>query len=687
MKKSADLVLDYSKMCKVIIIFMIFATSTLDATIPIGVNMDGLVDWSGSLPYVDLVRQSRPWGPPLTPWDSNATFDPVTGWPTSDFGMCLVSEAYDIGGRYLLTAKGNADVKMTIRFEGHIENKTYNSSTNTLSAIVFILQNTSDMGISFTNTSGPGLQDISLLQIGYNASGKQDITKLILAHLSRFSIIRFMDWTDTNANHDVNWNDTTSLSWPLYRTPHHNPWDTIPVIVNQLNTTTDIWINIPFNATDDYILNVAHLMFKQLKPTSNIYVEFSNEVWNTGFQQGKDNIRMANDSVYNHDDPLNLNYDNCSNPYYWAFRRTAYQIKRISDLFKTVFGEGNVGLWKRVRPILAGQAVNIIVLMNGLDYLNAVHGPPSSFIHGIAVAPYFGLGEYQRWSNLTTDMVLDGLNSSIQEFLPENGWARRAPLGVHATYAAWYGLTVYGYEGGPDLIAGCASCSLDAKKNATRDHRITNLCVTYLNGWYGFGFQTLNWFSGGARKIHGNVPYNLLEDMRQEILVDTTHMFNSTSAVAQLPRPSPKLKAIDEVRGRTSIQLNFGIPIPSYNFNATNFMRHNDPYPDPDLRNLTSNSTFYYPLKIVESPIQINVTVYVAGNSSTLELSLNNEQFTQVQTPLTGNTTIFQPTPTVQFDIKQSIVPSIVTFRLRNIQSGYSIRSFDVVVAKRTGSN
>ena len=174
--------------------------------------------------------------------------------------------------------------------------------------------------------------------------------------------------------------------------------------------------------------------------------------------------------------------------------------------------------------------------------------------------------------------------------------------------------------------------------------------------------------------------------MRQETLIDTTHMFNSTSVVAQLPRPPPKLKAIDEVR-QSSIQFNFGIPVPSYNVNATNFMHHNNPYPDPDLRNINANATFYYPLKIVESPIRINVTVYVADNSSILEASLNNEQFTQVQTPATGNTTVFHPTPSIHFDIKQSSVPSLVTLRLRNIQNGYSIEKFDVALAKRTTSN
>ncbi len=72
---------------------------------------------------------------------------------------------------------------------------------------------------------------------------------------------------------------------------------------------------------------------------------------------------------------------------------------------------------------------------------------------------------------------------------------------------------------------------------------------------------------------------------------------------------------------------------------------------------------------------------------SILEAAINNEQFIQVETPSTGNTTVFQPAPTIQFDIKQTIVPSIVTLRLRNIQNGYSILKFDVVPStKRTTS-
>jgi hypothetical protein len=211
---------------------------------------------------------------------------------------------------------------------------------------------------------------------------------------------------------------------------------------------------------------------------------------------------------------------------------------------------------------------------------------------------------------------------------------------------------------------------------------MTDICVTYLNAWYRYGFQPLNWFVAGAGEIGRYGSWQLLEDMRQEILIDTTTMFNSTSPVAKLPRPSPKLKAIDQVR-QNSIEMNFGIPVPSSNVNATNFAEHREPYPDPYLRYLGPNATFYYPLQIHQSPIRINVTVYVGGNSGILEGAINNEQFIQVQTPKTANLTTFQAAPIMQFNISQTIVPSIVTLRLKNIQSGYvySIRSFDVVLS------
>jgi hypothetical protein len=663
-----------------IIISLLISILNVHTLVSIGANLGALRDWDRTLPYVNLIKQSRKWGSVSTPWDGNATFDPITGWPTNDFGVVLSTGAIDMGGTYFLYAKGNADITFVGGTYGYISNKTYNTSTNILTALVNVQDGSTGIILTFQNTTGPGLQDITLLQPTYNLTSMLNLTNLILTHLSRFSIIRFMTWTDTNNNFEVNWNDTTPLNYPQYTPPKRNPWETIPYIANQINKAIDIWINLPHNSSDDYILNVARIMLKELNPANNIYVEYSNEVWNYMFPQAEANLLAANDSVYNHDDPFHLNYDNISNSYTWAFRRTAYQIKHISDLFKIIFGEENVGPWKRVRPILAGEAGNPYVIKTGLDYLNNVYGPPSEYLHGIGIAPYFTLGEYRMWTNLTTEQVFDAFNSSIERLLPEYGWSQQAHLGHHAVYAAWYKLAVHAYEGGPDTVAGCGDCSLEAKINATRDPCMSDLCIRFLNGWSRFGFETFNWYAAGAGPMGKSGSWNLLEDMRQEILIDTTKMFNSTSPVAQLPRPSPKLKAIDQFR-QSSIQFKFGIPIPSYDFNATNFMNHRVPYPYPDLRHLVTNSTFYYPLQILQSPIQINVTVYVGGNSSILEGSINNEQFIQVKTPQTFNSTTFQAAPPIQFNIDQTIIPSIVTLRLKNIQNGYSIRSFDVVIS------
>ncbi len=665
-------------MIYLIIISILISIANVNAIVPIAVNIDVLFFESRSQPYINLIKQSHAWGNVSNPWQSTATTDPKTGWPTSDFAVVLSASAVDMGGAYLLHAKGNANVSVYGVPHAYITNKTHDETTNMMTAVVNIPQGSTQLILAFENTTGPGLQDIALLQPGYTFTSKSNITNLMLTHISRFDIIRFNPWTLSNSGFETNWNERTPLDWPQYILPKHNPWETIPYIVNQMNKSVDIWINIPFNATDDYILKLAQLMLENLNPTNNIYLEYSNELWNYAFPQAEANRIAANDSVFNHGDPFHFNYDNCSNPLIWAWRRTVYKMKSISDLFKTVFGEENVGQWKRIRPLLAGQTSYSTLLINSLNYLNAIFGPPSKFLHGIAVAPYFDLGDYKTWSNLTTDQVLDGFNSSIQQFLPEQGWDYKAFLGVHAVYASWYKLNVIGYEGGPDSAHGCGNCSLEAKINATRHPRMTDICVAFLNGWYQFGFQPLNWFLAGADEITRFGSWSLLEDMRQETLIDTTTMFNSTSPVAQLPRPSPKLKAVDQVR-QSTIEFNFGIPIPSLNVNATHYMNHYVPDPNPDLRYLQPNSTFYYPIQIRQSPIQINITVYVGGNSGLLEGAINNEQFVQVVTPKTLNRTTFEAAPTMQFNINQTIIPSIVAFRIKNIQSGYSIRSFDVV--------
>ena len=108
--------------------------------------------------------------------------------------MVLSTNIVDMGGTYFLNGQGSAQVTVAGGSSaGRIVNKTYDSSTNTLSVWIINPQGASQIMLSFINTTGPGLQNISVLQTDYDLSSKSNITNLMLAHLSCFKVIRFMD--------------------------------------------------------------------------------------------------------------------------------------------------------------------------------------------------------------------------------------------------------------------------------------------------------------------------------------------------------------------------------------------------------------------------------------------------------------------------------------------------------------
>jgi hypothetical protein len=47
------------------------------------------------------------------------------------------------------------------------------------------------------------------------------------------------------------------------------------------------WINIPHMASDDYVTKLASFLKSNIPLNRIIYIEYSNEVWNTFFEQGK----------------------------------------------------------------------------------------------------------------------------------------------------------------------------------------------------------------------------------------------------------------------------------------------------------------------------------------------------------------------------------------------------------------
>jgi hypothetical protein len=84
---------------------------------PIGANIDGVADYSYTLAFVDIVKQSRAWGSFDAPWDGNCSMG-SDGWPSqSEFGNVFLSLG-NIGdstqpsssGIWLIRFTGNATI-------------------------------------------------------------------------------------------------------------------------------------------------------------------------------------------------------------------------------------------------------------------------------------------------------------------------------------------------------------------------------------------------------------------------------------------------------------------------------------------------------------------------------------------------------------------------------------------------
>ena len=63
------------------------------------------------------------------------------------------------------------------------------------------------------------------------------------------------------------------------------PYEVIVALINK--TKANVWVNIPHNATIDYVTEISQFFKENLNEDSKIFLELSNEVWNGGFASQK----------------------------------------------------------------------------------------------------------------------------------------------------------------------------------------------------------------------------------------------------------------------------------------------------------------------------------------------------------------------------------------------------------------
>jgi Ca2+-binding RTX toxin-like protein len=100
-----------------------------------------------------------------------------------------------------------------------------------------------------------------------------------------FRILRTHDWQGTNFSEVIGptENDFTADQAFWVKEGRGMPYEKIVEVAN--DTRSDLWINIPHMATDEYIREVAAYVKANLDPDLRVYVEYTNEYWTTIFDQ------------------------------------------------------------------------------------------------------------------------------------------------------------------------------------------------------------------------------------------------------------------------------------------------------------------------------------------------------------------------------------------------------------------
>jgi len=411
--------------------------------------------------------------------------------------------------------------------------------------MVISFTNTQLTPTSGTNT---GIANLQVIRPGFTLAEAANPTQVFdpafVSAFAPFSYIRYMGWLGTNTNpFDVsgcassapacNAVNTPTMGWSqrslptdfyqgvgnsIYTTyPTRSgawgvSWEYVLLLANATNK--DVWINVPINATgssdpydpnyvaspdtSSYVYNLA-MLFKNgdaftgnkgLNSGLHIYIEDSNEVWNSSFLQYGWNENAAEAEKNAAPGGVSvLNNDGNTSTLTWAYRRHIKRVKEIAQIFEGVFGSGSFGTI--IRPVYAwwqldeGSGSNAAA---ALAWFNTNYGAPSSYIYSMAQGDYFTASNYSNDSTVS-DVLSDmsSNSSSSVQYITSN-----------LATANQYGLKLVVYEGGPDNSNGGNQNTVNVGPQilANRTPEMDSLVQTHIrNNYFEQGGFTFGYFA------------------------------------------------------------------------------------------------------------------------------------------------------------------------------------------------
>ncbi|MBF2027200.1 MAG: hypothetical protein IGS48_10595 [Oscillatoriales cyanobacterium C42_A2020_001] len=458
----------------------------------IGMNVGGIADWATQWPFVDLFKTSREWIPQRegADWGKGEPLQLTSeGWVASlapgqyAETVMMIDTPHYPSGKYTLLYEGEG--KITLR-NAAIASETPGKMVVDVKADgagVFLQ-------IRETNPSNP-IRNIRFIMPGFEQTYKtQPFHPLFLERLSKFQALRFMDWGGTNNSKVVNWADRTTLT----SARQSNNGVALEHMIQLANTLKiDPWFTIPAKASDDYVRQFAKMVRDRLDPSLTIHIEYSNEIWNTIFEQFGYALEQGK--------ARNLG---AGDDYLGALRFYSERSVQVFKIVQEVFGSSAD---RRIVRVLAGQAGNPWTGEQILGWKDAYKQADA-----YAIAPYFDGADLDgngtsdlndpkaadKVLSMTPDQAIDNIlqeiPNEIKQTLDKN----------YAIATTKFGLPLYAYEGGPHLTA--YQFPEDKVERITalftevnRHPRMREVYRQYLNQWKQSGGGLFNQFVDVAK--------------------------------------------------------------------------------------------------------------------------------------------------------------------------------------------
>lgn len=476
---------------------------------PLAVNVPELHYWAAQLAYANLFDQASRWyREDLTTWAWDAG-PPLEldehGWVTELKPQQAASVLIARGPKGLLP-EGQYEVTWDGAGAFTVQGDPTVVSSEPGRMVLAIDESTeSGIQLRLTDTDPDDyVRNVRVRPPGLAADHDGLFHPRFLQLLSKFRAIRFMDWQRTNGSALVHWEDRSRPTDAVQTSDSGVCLEHMLALCNALRC--DAWFCMPHLATDEYVANFASQVEAELDPGLRVFVEYSNEVWNGGFEQAHHAAQQGAQ--------LGLSGSAFQNQLRWYSRRSV----EVFDLWRNVFGADS----ERLVCVLAGQSVNPwtgTVILGDQD----AHEKTDAY----AIAPYFGatLGSPEHGPELLTlsrDEVWEHVESSLKATLEK--------VGENVALAEEHGLPLMAYEAGQHLVGTGSMLQSQGLTQLfvglNREERMGELYSRYLAGWRESG-------------AHEMFLWNLADEPSQ---------FGSWGLLersTQDPADAPKFRAVD----------------------------------------------------------------------------------------------------------------------------------------------